>query len=286
MNLFEQEQTINQIASNAKGVSQTVKDFAKSLEEVNKTAAITAHFAALGRTSLTEMETIMQEMKDASTNIVGTLSSLQEKVTTINDVINTIIKIADQINLLALNTAIRASKKGLKGLGFSVVAEKIRELADQTAYAALDIEQMVQNIIEAVKEAAKEVDKFSEQIQEQVKKAMGVREGLIKLISRTQDQVSAFEKVNKGMQEQTHRAAQIHESINQLTNAAQMTTKSVRNLYLEIEYIYHATNSLQEMTKNFTKHSSQKKPGNPPIATVATSQPVNIPDFKEIKDAG
>lgn len=277
-NMFEQEQTINQIASNAKGVSQTVQDFARSLEEVNKTAAVTAHFAALGRMSLSEMESIMQQMIDASTNIVGTLSVLQEKVTTINDVINTIIKIADQINLLSLNTAIRASKKGLKGLGFSVVAEKIRELADQTAFATLDMELVVQQIIDSVQSAVKEVDFFSKQIQQQVEDALVVREELIKLISRTQEQVSAFEKVNKGMQEQTQRATQIHDSINELTNAAQKTTKSVRNLYLEIEYIYHATNNLQNMTKNFTKNSPKAPSGQTPKA-----HPI-LTGLKEVKE--
>lgn len=278
-NMFEQEQTINQIASNAKGVSQTVQDFAKSLEEVNKTAAITAHFAALGRMSLSEMESIMQQMIDASTNIVGTLSALQEKVNTINDVINTIIKIADQINLLSLNTAIRASKKGLKGLGFSVVAEKIRELADQTAFATLDMEQVVQQIINSVQSAVQEVDKFSKQVQQQVEDALTVREELIKLISRTQDQISAFDKVNKGMQEQTKRATQIHESINELTDAAQKTTKSVRNLYLEIEYIYHATNNLQNMTKNFTKNSPRTPSGKSPKA-----HPI-LSELKEISES-
>lgn len=265
-NVFEQEQTINQIASNAKGVSQTVQDFARSLEEVNKTAAITAHFAALGRSSLIEMESIMEQMRDASNNIVATLSALQEKVGTINYVINTIIKIADQINLLSLNTALRASKKGLKGLGFSVVAEKIRELADQTAYATLDMEKVVQNIIETVSASVKEVDKFSEQIQKQVNEALVVREELIKLITHTQEQVKAFEKVNRGMQEQSKRASQIHNSISQLTNAAQKTTQSVRNLYLEIEYIYHSTNNLQKMTKDFTKNSPRKPSGGGMIA--------------------
>lgn len=278
-NMIEQEQTINQIASNAKGVSQTVQDFARSLQEVNKTAAITAHFAALGRMSLSEMESIMQQMADASTNIVGTLSALQEKVTTINDVINTIIKIADQINLLSLNTAIRASKKGLKGLGFSVVAEKIRELADQTAFATLDMEQVVEQIIASVQSAVQEVDDFSKQIQKQVADALVVREELIKLISRTQEQVKAFEKVNQGMQEQTQRATQIHDSINELTNAAQKTTKSVRNLYLEIEYIYHATTNLQNMTKQFTKNSPKSPPGKEPRSTPALSE------LKEVKDS-
>jgi methyl-accepting chemotaxis protein len=144
----------------------------------------------------------------------------------------------------------------------------------------LDMEQVVQTIIDSVQAAVQEVDKFSKQIQGQVTDALVVREELIKLISRTQEQVSAFEMVNKGMQEQTQRATQIHESINELTNAAQKTTKSVRNLYLEIEYIYHATTNLQNVTKNFTKNSPKTPPSQSPKASASPL----LTELKELQD--
>lgn len=254
--LFEQEESIDQIANNAKGISRTVQDFALSLQEVNNAATLTTHLATLSRKSLIEMETIMQQMANASSNIVSTLSSLKEKVGSINAIINTIIKIADQINLLSLNTAIRAGKKGLKHPGFSVIAEKIRELADQTAYATLDMEEVVQQIVSSVMEAVSEVENFSKKIQKQLEQAGEVREFLKKLISHTQTQISSFEIVNQGMQEQTTRAAQIHDAINKLTEAAERTTQSVRNLYLEIEYLYHASNNLHATTNTFTASST------------------------------
>ena len=61
----------------------------------------------------------------------------------IGNVLSVIRGIADQTNLLALNAAIEAEKAGEYGRGFNVVAREIRRLADQTAVATLDIEQMV-----------------------------------------------------------------------------------------------------------------------------------------------
>lgn len=255
-NLEKQEQSIHQIANNAKGISVTVKDFAISLNDVNNAAALTNHLANLSRKTLAEMEIIMQQMANASTNIVRTLSDLKDKVGSIKAIISTIVQISDQVNLLSLNTAIRAGKKGLKHPGFSVIAEKIRELADQTAYATLDMEQVVQQIITTVMEAFTEVDNFSNKIQKQLEEAGEIREILKKLIGHTQTQISSFEIVNLGMQEQTPRTEQIHGTINRLTGASQRTIQSVRNLYLQIEYLFHASNHLHETTSSFTANSS------------------------------
>jgi len=251
-NVTIQEKTIRQITSNLAEISHTVQNFANSLADVNKTATFTSNLAAKGRSSLIEMESIMQQMMEAALRIVRTLSALQEKINTVNTVINTIVKIADQSNLLALNTAIHAGQSGMKGIGFSVVAEKIQELADQTASATLEIEKLVKEIITIVSDTVLEVDKFSSQILTQVNDATEINAELKKLITYTQEQILTFETVNYGMQEQTRNATEIQKNLNLLTNASQKTTNAVSKLYHEIEYLYHATNNLKEMTGKFT----------------------------------
>jgi methyl-accepting chemotaxis protein len=257
-NIVRQERAITQIASNAKGVSRTVQDFAKSLQEVSQTTTLTTNIANLGRSSLTDMEVIMLQMAKASMSIVKTLSDLQDKVSAINSVINAIVRIADQINLLSLNTAIRSEKPGTHHLGFSVVADKISELADQTALVTLDIEALVQSIIDMVSICVKTVDNFSDQIRNQVFEAAEIGEQLKLLISQTQNQFESFEVINQEMQLQALRASQIHEAINLLTETAQKTTQSIRNLYLEIEYLHHSTGNLRERTKKLTEEQPEE----------------------------
>ena len=78
------------------------------------------------------------------------LEVLNEKASNINQVVTTITKVADQTNLLSLNAAIEAEKAGEHGRGFAVVATEIRRLADQTAIASYDIEQLVKEMQSAV----------------------------------------------------------------------------------------------------------------------------------------
>ncbi len=85
----------------------------------------------------------MQRLADATGSISAKLGVVREKASGINSVVTTITKVADQTNLLSINAAIEAEKAGEAGRGFLVVAREIRRLADQTAVATLDIEQMV-----------------------------------------------------------------------------------------------------------------------------------------------
>ncbi len=92
------------------------------------------------------------------------LAILNEKAGNINQVVVTIVKAADQTNLLSLNAAIEAEKAGEYGRGFAVVATEVRRLADQTAVATYDIEQMVREIQSAVSAGVMGMDKFSEEV--------------------------------------------------------------------------------------------------------------------------
>ena len=92
----------------------------------------------------------MQALRDATGSISAKLATIGEKANGINLLVATITKVADQTNLLSINAAIEAEKAGNAGRGFLVVAREIRRLADQTAVATLDIDEMVRHMQAAV----------------------------------------------------------------------------------------------------------------------------------------
>lgn len=250
-NMSIQEQMINQMAQHSKIIQDEVKEHARVIDGVNKEATGTYVIVQQGHQHLHGMESVMHEMLNAVQNVVTTLSSLQEKITDINKVISAIVKIADQSNLLSLNTAIRAKKSGTEGRGFVVIADKIREMADQIAMATLDFEDSVENIIGDVKETVADVDDLSKHILKQFEETAVISDHLKQLIESTQQQMKDFEKINEGMQCYTKQEEAINLAINDLETNIQVTAFSVHKLFLEIEYLHDASQNLHEKTQQF-----------------------------------
>lgn len=76
----------------------------------------------------------------------STLANLSERAQKIGEVIQLIETIAKQTNLLALNATIEASRAGDAGKGFAVVASEVKQLADQTAKATINIAEQIRNM--------------------------------------------------------------------------------------------------------------------------------------------
>ena len=157
----------------------------------------------------------------------------------------TITKVADQTNLLSLNAAIEAEKAGEYGRGFAVVATEIRRLADQTAVATYDIEQMVKEMQSAVSAGVMGMDKFSEEVRRGVQEVEQASTQLGQIIQQVQTLTPRFEAVNEGMQLQATGGQQINEALMQLSEAAQQTAESLQHSNRAIEQLDEAAHGLQ-----------------------------------------
>lgn len=228
--------TTRQISSGSGEILTSVQTLSDELIGASRSAIATGALASTGEEGLHQMETIMQEMLTASSDIVITLSALQDEVGSINNVITAIVKIADQSNLLSLNTAIRASKSGLQGRGFTVIAERIREMADQIALATLDIEKSVQEIVKAVLEAAEGVNAFSEHIRNQVRETDGLSTQLKQLIGDTQGQVYRFERIKAEIQMQMQQISHIKQVTSDLKKGSTASHQLARSLSSELHH--------------------------------------------------
>lgn len=251
----EQAATANQISTTAAEISATVTELVNTMDEVTEVAEITANEAVNSQSALENMEHTMQQMMNATTSIGSKLSVLSEKAENINSVVTTITKVADQTNLLSLNAAIEAEKAGEYGVGFSVVATEIRRLADQTAVATWDIEQMVKEMQSAVSAGVMGMDKFSEEVRSGVDNVHEVSVQIAAIIRQVQALLPRFEAVHGGMQNQAQGARQITESISQLSDGTQQTADSLRQSSGSITQLHVAAKALQEGVSQFTVKS-------------------------------
>ncbi len=101
------------------------------------------------------LNNIMSEVKNVNHEMGGmkkNISELSQMAGNINNFVSTISKISEQTNLLALNAAIEAARAGDAGRGFSVVADEVRSLANNTNASANEVAELVGGIIESTSE--------------------------------------------------------------------------------------------------------------------------------------
>ncbi|MEO5510100.1 MAG: methyl-accepting chemotaxis protein, partial [Longimicrobiales bacterium] len=191
------------------------------------------------------MEASMGQITEATAAINTRFAVLNDRAANINTVVTTIAKVADRTNLLSLNAAIEAEKAGEYGRGFAVVATEIRRLADQTADATTDIEQMVREIQSAISAGVMGTDKFSEEVRRAVEAVGDVSGQLSEIIQQVQAVTPRFESVVDGMQSQSEGAQQISEALSQLGEASQQTVESLVQSTEAIEQLNEAARRLQ-----------------------------------------
>ena len=243
--------TTTQIGATSKEISATSRELVRSMNEVAGAAEQSASLANSGQHGLTQMEETMNRVMEATGSINAKLAVLNEKAGNITQVVTTITRVADQTNLLSLNAAIEAEKAGEYGRGFSVVATEIRRLADQTAVATYDIEQMVREIQSAVSAGVMGMDKFSEEVRRGMEEVEQVGSQLSQIIQQVQQMAPRVEAASEGMRAQATGAEQITQALSQLSEAALQTVESLRQSNQAIDGLHASATGLREGVSRF-----------------------------------
>jgi methyl-accepting chemotaxis protein len=153
----------NQAADTEKGVTQ-IEELSDNIDRVLKgTEDIVEMTEKIDGLSKDGVKTVQQlavwaeRNMESSQNVSRIVSEVDENSGDITSIVNVITEIANQTNLLALNASIEAARAGDAGKGFSVVAEEIRTLSEQTSQATEDIKEKVDAIQNISKVAVEEI---------------------------------------------------------------------------------------------------------------------------------
>jgi len=247
----EQLASTNEVTATAQQIAATSKNVVRAMDDVKVQAVDTADAAAHSQQDLDQMETVMRELVTATAAITSKLDVMHEKANNINTVVTTITKVADQTNLLSLNAAIEAEKAGEYGTGFAVVAREIRRLADQTAVATLEIEQMVKEMQRAVSIGVMEMDHFSKTVTAAVDDVVRISDQVEGVIEKVQGLTPKFEMVGQSIEEQSQGAQQISEAMQQLSEGSQQTSDALRESNRALEVLDDSTQALRSEISRF-----------------------------------
>jgi twitching motility protein PilJ len=160
-------------ADEVTNTSSAVEEMAASMSQVSRNAEASAEsarralgMAEHGEKSVVDTSVAMTRIDVAVQQTVEKMRLLAKRSSEISEIIDLIDEIAAQTNLLALNAAIEAAHAGEAGLGFSVVAEEIRKLAERSARATRDVGSLIKAIQNETTEAFEAMEKGMTEVKE------------------------------------------------------------------------------------------------------------------------
>ena len=239
------ESTIK-IAGSLDEITDVTRELVQTMQQVSVMSLEATDVANACQADLGHMKEVMGHMGNASKSISGRLEAINEKADNITNVVTTISKVADQTNLLSLNAAIEAEKAGQYGRGFNVVAREIRRLADQTAIATVDIDQMVHEMHTAVSAGVMEMDKFMMAVRQSAGDVDQIGTQITRIIEHVQALSPSFTNVSESMGIQSQNAQEISAAMVNLSKEIPQVTDALRSTYASIEQLHDAERRLED----------------------------------------
>ncbi len=181
----EQAGAVEELHATISDITATMEKSAQSAEESYSKAQ---HYADAADSSREEMHRMMEAM-----------GRINEASARIGDIISKIESIAAQTNLLSLNASIEAARAGDSGRGFSVVADQIRELANQSAKAAVDTRELIEGSIKEVAEGNSSAERAAHAIESVVDGIKQIAEFSRNLKNMVEDQTEAVRQAEVGV---------------------------------------------------------------------------------------
>ena len=192
----------------------------------------------------------MQQIAETVTDSAAVIARLGERSKEIGDIVETISGIAGQTNLLALNAAIEAARAGEHGKGFSVVAEEVRKLAEQSEEATQHISTLIRSI------------------QDETEKAVVTMDQGTKEVERGRESVGS---AGKAFGEIRRVVADVEESSNTVTERIQGLQQNIRNIVSSIANVTQEARKVAAESQSVSAATEEQAAGMQEIASGSRS---------------
>ncbi|HNV69394.1 MAG TPA: methyl-accepting chemotaxis protein [Candidatus Ozemobacteraceae bacterium] len=235
---------IQEVSTSAQTIADRSAKAAKNSDEASKIAD-----GGLGAvtTTIETMESIKDEVFGLE-NIIEDLNSVSKQI---GEIVDTITNIAYQTNLLALNAAIEAARAGEHGQGFTVVAEEVRKLAEESGEAAEDIGKKIRGMLQKTGIAVQTISKGTTKVVEGVNVAKVAGETLKRIVREVQTVNNAIQEISKASSEQSANVDSLRQSIESISGATRITSEGTKRVASAVQeqlnYIREYVGSTREL---------------------------------------
>ena len=233
--VFESEidssaQKVVSVATATEEMSATAREIAKNAVMAVSEAAGTVEKTKEGGIALDELILRMKQVEEAVQVMRKSINQFVTRTQTITGLTDKVKEIAAQTNLLSLNAAIEAARAGEHGRGFAVVADEVRNLAEKSAQAAKEIEQVTSDIGNQSKDVELKVNEGLSHLknsQESLDIVLNVINVAEVAAAKTNEQVT---QIATAAEEQSQVAAEMATNLTNLTS----NMNELQNLFNEL----------------------------------------------------
>ena len=213
-------------------------------ENTEQMAGAADHGAELMTNAMDKMNGIEQSVA----NSAQVVKKLGENSKQIGAIVESISAIADQTNLLALNAAIEAARAGEAGRGFSVVAEEVRKLAEQSQQSAEEIKQRISAIQDDTAEAVVAMEAGTNEV------ALGTQ---------------AIREVGEQFQDITARVSSIKTEMEEINHAVQTVETGMQGIVAAMDNIDEVSRATSEETQTISAAAEEQSASSQEIASAS-----------------
>ena len=237
---------VSQTSTTAEEVRQTSRLSNQKATYVSETSQKAVDVSESGRAATEATIRGMNHIKEQMEAIAETVINLSEQSQTIGSIITVVNDIAEQSNLLSVNASIEAAKAGEYGKGFTVVAQEIRKLADQSKQATAQVQGLLNDIQKATSAAVMATEQGSKLVKSGVEQSNTTREAIRQLGETIQESTQAAGQIVASSQQQMAGMDQI---ANAMTSIKEATSQSVASMQ-QVEVSARSLNELGQKMKD------------------------------------
>ena len=241
--------------------SSDIENMSTSLDAVNTTSKEIGELSSSSTAHMMQVKDSFNLFSEKFKNFTQQIENFENHVTEVTEMANVIDNISKQTNLLALNAAIEAARAGDAGKGFSVVAEEIRSLAEQSQSSTKNITEIVNGLSIASKELSADTLSISSDLEAQlsaVHESISAFNHIVDFINEVVPKIDHVSSATKNINNQKDQIAnQIHEvsSIAQNISAAcEEVAASCEETNTVIEDVATTATDLNTITHTLKKY--------------------------------
>ena len=191
---------VDSLADIARNLNQERKTLKENVDDSLEVADESSEIAASGQKAIKQAINQLDTVTETVNFATDAIENLEQRSQEIGEMVDMIEGISNQTNLLALNAAIEAARAGEKGSGFAVVAEEVRQLAEESAEATAQITSLIEDIQSETTATINSMDTNIEEVEKQIEIINDAGDSLDQMVeasAKTREKVQEIKEFTK-----------------------------------------------------------------------------------------